>query len=152
MGLIPFALNANSICSLQTDNGKQVTCYVHHPWVNAPVYNKKDTVLLEKPHGHVISSSGINSICTKCNFPPFQTFSRYSTISQGSQAISFHSFEVNSICTEGHFSLLCMEDCVLLKKLEQLHTRNYLALEYEIKSLILSYTTKSCIQNLFKFL
>ena len=73
-GLIPFALNANSICSLQTDNGKQVTCYVHHPWVNAPVYNKKDTVLLEKPHGHVISSSGINSICTKCIFPPFQSF------------------------------------------------------------------------------
>ena len=82
----------------------------------------------------------------------FKLFLRYSTISQGSQAISFHSFEVNSICTEGHFSLLCMEDCVLLKKLEQLHTRNYLSLEYEIKSLILSYTTKSCIQNLFKFL
>ena len=82
----------------------------------------------------------------------FKLFLRYSTISQGSQAISFHSFEVNSICTEGHFSLLCMEDCVLLKKLEQLHTRNYLSLEYEIKSLILFYTIKSCIQNLFKFL
>ena len=56
VGLIPFALGANSICSLQVDNGKDIICYVHHPRVNAPIYSKTHHLELEKARGRVIST------------------------------------------------------------------------------------------------